>query len=163
MPKHGARGGQNYPTKWRWACKAVPKPLTKGAHAADDRALSRAALPDQALSIATHKLAEGSPAAEGLAMRRARGAGGRKRGDVQTHAGVWLLTRSTYRCSRSLPILARMRRDTLCVARKAPTRADCHTYDALADNTKMVRQTECVKVSEALTRANGGTLCQGAW
>jgi hypothetical protein len=96
-------------------------------------------------------------------MRRARGAGGRKRGDVQTHAGVWPLTRSTYRCSRSLPILARMRRDTLCVAQKALTRADCHTYDVLAYNTEMVRQTECVKVSEALTRASVGKLWQGAW
>jgi hypothetical protein len=87
-------------------------------------------------------------------MRRARGAGGRKKEVVQTHAGVWLLTRSTYRCSRSLPILSRMRRDTLCVAQKALTRADCRTYDVLTYNTEKVRQTECVKVSVALTRAN---------
>jgi hypothetical protein len=81
---------------------------------------------------------------------------------VQNHVGVWPLTRSTYRCVRSLPVLTRMRSDTVCFAHAALTRADCHTDDDRAYSTEMVRQNECVKVSEALTRASVGNLWQGA-
>lgn len=101
------------------------EPLTKGARAAHDHSLSREALPDQAPSLDT---------------------------GVRRQAGVWPLTRGTYRRARSLPSMTMMRKDKVFVAQRALTRADSHTYEAVAYNSEMIRQTKRVIVSRALNR-----------